>query len=213
MTSLARSPLAWVRYRLKDRYDSEHEQALVRLVVGVLVCVYPLIPNVILESSGRALQHLLVFGAWMLMAIVIFCAILISPGASPLRRVIGAVGDVAVISYFLIQTGVEGLVFLFVYFWIILGNGVRYGPFYLMNTLVMSVIGFLLVLMLSDFWHAHVGAGISLVFGMIAVSLYALTLLKRLVKERDRAEAENVALRRRLEPGPDHARPGPDGSV
>jgi len=207
------APIAWLRRRLTDRPDTEHEQALVRLVVGVVVCVYPLIPNAIRQSGGEALEQLVVFGAWALMGVVIFCSILVNSGASPLRRVIGAVGDVTVISYFLVQTGIEGLILYVVYLWIIFGSGVRYGRFYLVNTLVLSVIGFSLVIVFSDFWHAHVGTGISLIFGMIGISLYLLTLVKRLSDVIERQEAVIITLRRRLERKTDRAPPGADGSV
>ena len=190
------SPLAWLRSRLKDRPDTEHEQALVRLVIAVVLGAYLLVPHATRESTGEALQSLLVFGAWALMALAIFCAILVHPGMSPVRRTIGAIGDCAAISYFMIQTGVDGLLFVLVYVWIIFGNGVRYGKRYLIQTLVLSVIGFSLVLMFSDFWHAHVGAGASLILGMIGISLYVLTLVKRLEKERDRADATIIAGRR-----------------
>jgi len=192
MTEARKSPLAWVRNRLKDRDDSEHEQALIRLVIGVVLCAYPFIPHVMRESGGEALQSLLVFGAWALMSFAIFCAILAEPGKSPVRRVLGAFGDSATLSYFMVQMGADGLLLYVVYLWIIFGNGIRFGQRYLVLTLVLSAIGFSLVLIFSDFWQAHAGAGVSLIFGMIAVSLYVLTLVRRLEKERDRAEEERA---------------------
>ena len=213
MRGSGKSPLAWVRYRLKDRPDTEHEQALVRLVVGVVVCVYSLIPNAIRQSGGEALEQLVVFGVWALMSIGVFLAILFYPGVSPVRRVIGAIGDTVVISYFMVQTGVEGLLLYVVYLWIIFGNGVRYGRFYLVNTLILSVIGFSLVIVFSDFWRAHVGTGISLIFGMIGISLYLLTLVKRLSDVIERQEAVIITLRGRLQRKTDRAPPGASGSV
>lgn len=107
----------------------------------------------------------------------------------------------------------EGLLLYVVYLWIIFGDGIRFGRYYLINTLVLSVIGFSLVIVFSDFWRAHVGTGISLIFGMIGISLYVMTLVKCLSDYIEWLEAEVIALRRRLDPKPDRAPPGADASV
>ena len=196
MTGPRKSPFGWIRGRLQNRPDTEHEQALVRLGLGLGLGVYLLVPRVMGENTAGALQSLLPFGVFVLLSLAIFCSILVQPDASPVRRVVGAVVDSATASYFMIQMGVDGLLLYVVYLWIIFGNGFRYGRFYLLNTLVLSVVGFSLVIILSDFWHAHVGAGFSMIVGMIGVSLYVLTLVNRLSDALDRAEAANVAKRR-----------------
>jgi len=196
MTEPRKSAIAWLRSRLQNRPDTEHEQALVRLVLVLGLGVYLLVPHVMGENTPGWVQSLLPYGAVVFLSLGIFCAILIQPGVSPVRRVIGAIGDSAAISYFMVQLGVDGLLLYVVYLWIIFGNGFRYGRHYLLTTLVLSVFGFSLVILFSDFWHVHVGAGISLIVGMIGVSLYVRTLVIRLSDALDRAEAANVAKRR-----------------
>ncbi|MCZ7564131.1 MAG: ATP-binding protein [Burkholderiales bacterium] len=190
------SALHWARARLRGRLDTEHEQALVRLALGLGLGAYLLLPNLMGEGAGTAWQTLLPFAAFVGGALAIFCAILIQPGASPVRRVVGAMLDSATASYFMIEMGVDGILLYVVYLWIIFGNGFRYGRFYLLNTLVLSVVGFTVVIVLSEFWRAHVGAGVSLLVGMVGVSLYVLTLVNRLSDALDKAEAANVAKRR-----------------
>jgi two-component system sensor histidine kinase RpfC len=190
------SAAQWFRERLRGRPDTEHEQALVRLALGLGLGAYLLLPSLMGEAASTAWQTLLPFGVFVLVALLIFCAILVQPGASPGRRVVGAVLDSATASYFMVEMGVDGILLYVVYLWIIFGNGFRYGRFYLLNTLVLSVVGFTLVIMLSEFWRAHVGAGVSLLVGMIGVSLYVLTLVNRLSDALDKAEAANVAKRR-----------------
>jgi two-component system, sensor histidine kinase RpfC len=196
MMELRKSPLVWLRERLRNRPDTEHEQALVRVALGLGLGVYLLVPHLLGEKTSGAMQSLLPFGAFVLLSLGIIGSILVQPGVSPTRRVIGAVADSATASFFMIQMGVDGLLLYVVYLWIIFGNGFRYGRFYLLNTLVLSVVGFSLVIMFSDFWHAHMGAGISLLIGMVGVSLYVLTLVNRLSDALDTAEAANVAKRR-----------------
>jgi two-component system, sensor histidine kinase RpfC len=196
VTQPRKSPVARLLGRLKDRPDTEHEQALVRVALWLGVGVYLLVPHVMGERTDNAIHTLLPSGAFVLLSLGIFGAILVHPGVSPVRRLIGAIGDSAAASYFMIQLGVEGLLLYVFYLWIIFGNGFRYGRFYLLNTLVLSVVGFSLVLVFSPFWHDHFGAGISLIVGMIGISLYVLTLVNRLSDALDGAQTVVAAQRR-----------------
>jgi len=193
----ARRLIGRLRVRLRNRPDTEHEQALVRLAVGAVFFLY-LLPEALrggLDAEIEAASLLLPMFGFMVLAAAIFASIVLSPGASPVRRVVGAVVDSAATSYFMIQTGVGGLPLYVVYLWIIVGNGFRYGKAYLLNTLVLSCIGFGLVLYLSPFWQAHLAVGGSLLTAMVALSMYVLTLVKRLNDAIRRAEAANLAKR------------------
>jgi two-component system sensor histidine kinase RpfC len=198
MSGALRAGIDRVRARLKGRVDTEHEQALIRLAVGVVFFVY-LLPEALQEGTEAwALEKSLFLPmvGFMALAAAIFAAIVISPGKSRPRRVFGAVVDSAATSYFLARTGVNGLPLYVVYLWIIVGNGFRYGRFYLLNTLALSVVGFALVLYTSAFWQAHLAAGIGLLLTMIALSVYVLSLVRRLEDAKSHAEAANLAKRR-----------------
>jgi len=201
MTGALRRPLDGVRARLRNRADSEHEQALIRVAVLATFFFY-LLPEA-LEGGPYAWSlekslFLPMLGC-MVLAAGIFAAIVISPGISPLRRVFGAIVDSATVSYFMAQTGMNGLPLYVVYLWIIIGNGFRYGKFYLLNTLVLSGFGFSIVLYTSAFWQAHLGAGIGMLLMMIALSTFVLNLVTRLNDALRHAEAANIALRRRAD--------------
>jgi two-component system sensor histidine kinase RpfC len=60
----------------------------------------------------------------------------------------------------------------------------------------MSVVGFGIVLYVNDFWRTHLSLGIGLLLGMTAVSLYVLSLVRRMFDALARAEAANLAKRR-----------------
>jgi two-component system, sensor histidine kinase RpfC len=194
---LARDLLRRLRTRLKERPDTEHEQALVRVAVGAVFFFY-LLPEALsggLEAGIDSTSLLLPMFGFMVLAAGIFASIVISPGASPVRRVLGAVVDSAAASYFMVRTGVNGLPLYVVYLWIIVGNGFRYGKAYLLNTLALSCVGFAVVLYASPFWQGHLGVGGSLLLTMVALSMYVLTLVKRLNDAIHRAEAANLAKR------------------
>jgi two-component system sensor histidine kinase RpfC len=190
--------LGAVRARLRDRADSEHEQALIRVAIGAVFFLY-LLPEALQGGLGATSLETSLFLpmlGFLILAAGIFIAIVISPATSPARRVFGAIVDSAAISYFMARTGVNGLPLYVVYLWIIVGNGFRYGRFYLLNTLALSGLGFAIVLYTSPFWQAHLAAGSGLLLTMVALSVYVLSLVRRLNEALHRAEAANLAKRR-----------------
>ena len=114
-----------------------------RLAVGAVLFLY-LLPEALSggPDAGIGATSLCCqcWASWCSPA-AIFASIVVSPGASPVRRVLGAVVDSAATSYFMVRTGVNGLPLYVVYLWIIVGNGFRYGKAYLVNTLVLSGSG------------------------------------------------------------------------
>ena len=198
MSGALRERLGALRARLKGRTDSEHEQALIRVAVGAVFFLY-LLPEAFqgaLDAGSLEKSLFLPMLGFMLLAVGIFAAIVISPELSPARRVFGAIVDSAAISYFMARTGVNGLPLYVVYLWIIVGNGFRYGRFYLLNTLALSGLGFAVVLYTSAFWQQHLSAGIGLLLTMVALSVYVLSLVRRLNDALNHAEAANLAKRR-----------------
>ena len=85
---------------------------------------------------------------------------------------------------------------LLIYVWVTLANGFRYGPAYLLLSLAVSLLGFVTVLWTSEFWQAHFAAGVGLALGLVALSVYVLSLVKRMFDAVARAEAANQAKRR-----------------
>ena len=73
------SALRWVRARLAGRPDTEHEQALVRLVVGVILFFY-LLPGAMVEPGtdvGNSRLYLGVMIGYLAFAAVVFAGILL----------------------------------------------------------------------------------------------------------------------------------------
>ena len=197
---MTRSTLSRIRERFAARPDTEHEQAILRLLIGAVFFLY-LLPQVFTgyESEGRAdLQFLLGMVCFMVLAGALFGWIYVSPDASPVRRVAGAVLDATFITYFMYETGEYGTPLYIVYLWIIFGNGFRYGKPYLYNSLVLSMAGFSLVIAANEYWAENRVLGIGLLVGMIALSMYVAKLVTRLSDSLRRAEAANQAKRKFL---------------
>jgi two-component system sensor histidine kinase RpfC len=95
---------------------------------------------------------------------------------------------------FLMLYGGEYTTPLFViYLWITFGCGFRFGARYLIISLAISSVGFITVLAAGNYWLDKRTLGIGLLFGMVALSLYVLVLIRRLYEALDRAAANHQA--------------------
>jgi two-component system sensor histidine kinase RpfC len=188
--------LAKLRARLSGRPDTEHEQAIVRLLVGLALGLY-LLPEILQrQAAGLAEQHILVWLGFLAASAGIFGAILAWPGESPWRRTFGAVLDISTLTWCLVHFEEQGAPLFLVYVWVTLANGFRFGARQLIVSLVASVVGFSCALWQSEFWQRHLGVGIGLLIGFILLSLYVRNLVTQLFDALARAEAANQAKRR-----------------
>ena len=89
--------IEWTRNRLRGRPDSEHEQALIRVVIMSLIFLY--------FSTTELDSVTLLAGNYLAVSIVIFTWILISPAKNLPRRVLGMIGDMAGASFGLALAG------------------------------------------------------------------------------------------------------------
>jgi two-component system sensor histidine kinase RpfC len=184
--------IADLRARLDARPDTEHEQGILRLIITALGFLY-LLPDALAYHDVWPLG---VMSLHFALALLIFLRIAYSTNISPARRVFAQFADVAAISWYLAFFGEAGAPLFLLYIWVTLGSGFRFGARYLVSELAMSVVGFGAVLYLNSFWRAHAALGVGLLIGLIAVSLYVLSLVRRMFDALARAEAANMAKRR-----------------
>jgi len=184
--------LRWMRARLAARPDTEHEQAIVRLAVDVLIVLY-LLPGAIAQNLEPTI--IVMFGH-LAGAILIFGHILLAPGISPLRRVLAVVVDIAAVTALMAFIGERAAPMFLLYVWITLANGFRFGARYLQLSLAISVVGIVALLWKGEFWRDHLTIGIGLLIGFIALSFYVRSLVTKLFDAIARAEAANQAKRR-----------------
>jgi len=164
--------IEWTRGRLRGRPDSEHEQALIRVVIMSLIFLY--------FSTTELDPVTLLAGSYLAVSIVIFIWILISPAKNVLRRVLGMAGDMAGASFGLALAGDAGSPLVALYLWVIVGNGFRYGVNYLALSTLFAVTGFTAVLVLDPFWSGHFWFGSGLLITLALVPLYMAGLIRKL---------------------------------
>jgi two-component system sensor histidine kinase RpfC len=191
---------AWIRYRLTNRPDTEHEQALIRIVIVSLVYGYLALSAQFghLDNTETGKHALILTKSYLLYAVANVCLILIWPRISVLRRVFGAAADATALSFCLILSHKVGAVLFMFYLWVTLGNGFRYGRNYLYLSAALNVIGFVGVLFFSTFWQRNILVWCGVVLGMVLIPSYVSRLLRALEEMIGKAKAASTAKSRFL---------------
>ena len=179
---------SWLQ-RLKQRLvktgDSEPEQAIkIRLPISIAMLVYFCFPW---QAAETFEQHIftipsIVGMAYFSSAMFIAIALILNPSPSPIRRIFGMFADLGSLSVVMFMAG-DKSVFLFVfYLWVILGNGFRYGIFYLYASFIIGTIGFIIAINFGEYWQnpQHQPFGLSLLFLLLLIPLYSAFLITKL---------------------------------
>lgn len=190
--------IQWIRTRLADRPDSEHEQALIR--VGFALIIMALLPLMLHgEASTEALRlGLMIAIASLVAAIVLFGHIVLRPGASPGRRLCGMAIDTLGVNGIMLIGGVATAAFYPILLWIVFGHGFRFGRAYLFAAAGSALVQFAAVVALNPEWRELPGLDISLVLALILLPLYVSGLLRRLETALQTAEEASKAKSRFL---------------
>jgi two-component system sensor histidine kinase RpfC len=188
-----------VRERLSARGDTEHEQAVVRIVIiGVLLAYalvgplpappplwwVPTVPQMGFVVGALSLLHL----AW----------IVADPAVRRIRRAAWSVLDHAGI-ILAMAVGGEPMALLYpLLLWVTLGHGFRYGRANLIGSALVSVALFVPLVTFHPYWQVKGAFAVGLVLGLVLIPAYCLRLLQHLHEARRRAEASSAAKSRFL---------------
>ncbi len=183
-----------VRTRLANREDSEHEQAVLRIViVGLFLGYMAGFNGWPRDWTAPDFEIVLVLVAFFLIAITIFAAICISPSRNVPRRLIGMLADSGGVTWYMFMAGEYGFFAIGVYLFITFGNGFRYGRQYLFGCQALCLLGFSGVLAFAPYWAERRIPGFGICLALVVLPLYVSTLLKRIQEARARAEEANTA--------------------
>ncbi len=179
-----------LKNRLKHREDSEHEQAIVKLTVGMVWLLYILWAN---DPSIVAPEAITISYLYIFVTFSTFVWIIINPKIHHYRRILGLSSDASFITSAMILTGEIGTPLFGVYLFMTFGYGFRFGNKYLFASTLASVFGFFLVLTYSEYWHGKETLGYGIIIIMIALSTYISTLVSKLHTAISQAKAANKA--------------------
>ncbi|MCG8325984.1 MAG: hybrid sensor histidine kinase/response regulator, partial [Thiotrichales bacterium] len=176
--------------RLSNREDSEHEQIVVKFLVGFAWLAYISWMNFEYE-----LHREIFIASYIYLAAIIlhFIWVIINPAINEFRRFFGMGIDYIFMSYAILTTGEVGSPLFGTYLFMTFGHGFRYGNKYLFVSAALSVISFSIVLKYSNFWGQHMILGYGLIVAIIVLSAYVSVLISRLQTAVEDAKAANLA--------------------
>jgi two-component system sensor histidine kinase RpfC len=194
-----RPPLWWrLRERLKGRSDSEHEQILVRVAIGVAIVTGLAIAAVGDPPAPKALSLLSIATCYLIGGVLLLAHLVADPRPRPARRYVGMALDMLALTLvLLIGQGTAALFYPF-YLWITLGMGFRYGRTYLLVSAVSSLLSFALVIATTEYWRTQPALAAGLWVALLLLPAYALSVLSKLTDALTRAEEANRAKSRFL---------------
>lgn len=167
----------------------EFEQAVIRLIVGLVVLAYSLFIHFSRGLTENEYVAFEIIFAFETVSILHFLSITKNKFTPAIRRIAGAWIDIGAASLFLALTGSLGVMLVAIYLWVIFGNGFRFGKKYLYHSQILSIIGFLIATNYSSFWQENTAISESLMLMMVALPLYVAKLITRINESKQNAEA------------------------
>ncbi len=194
------SPLfARLRASYANRPDSEHGQAFVRLAILVVVLIYLCGVGTVAGFQDPDLRTVLLYVLIeSLVGTGILVAIARQPGVSRARRVVGMVADYTMMGAAMHLMGAHLAPVYVVYLWVTIGNGLRFGPRFLLGAVGLASLSFLFVITTTPYWLENQALAWGLLAGLVAIPAYLTSLLRALTRATEEARRANEAKSRFL---------------
>lgn len=180
------SLLNYVKRQLSGRSDSEHKQAILRLSIVFLAMIYAI--AVYTVQGGMTYEGIILISLSLVISSLVFVHIVVKPSKNPTRRVAGIFHDNIFTTLFLSSVGIHGALVLFVYPFITIGNGFRFGVKYLAFCGAMGTACMVYLLLFNSSWQTEAILGYGVVLININVTLYTGLLLKKLQQTQNKLE-------------------------
>jgi signal transduction histidine kinase/CheY-like chemotaxis protein len=172
----------------------EIEQAKVRLAIVAAIELY-LLASFLWDGSLDAGERFILatYAGVFLLGVAHLGWMLARPGVNHARRRSGVLLDIGGVTVGLVLAGEIGVMLVGLYLWIALGNGFRFGRWYLHYAQALALTGLALALALNEYWRQQLMLGAAVALALIAIPWYASLLIARMQEARREAEAANIA--------------------
>lgn len=185
------SLVGFLKSRLSNRPDGEHEMVVNRVVISALILSY--LGGASLFGMSVPREAVVLTTLFFGISFAFLAHMLFQPGVCVPRRVIAMFSDLGFLSWG-IHAGDEALSLLYpIFLWIIFGNGFRFGLKYLFGSMLVAVAGFSAVVATTEYWAHHPKLAYGLIGGLVILPIYAATLIKKLQAAKNEAEQANKA--------------------
>jgi diguanylate cyclase (GGDEF)-like protein len=182
----------WRGLRAAQEVHEEVSQSIARMVLSGLCFATILAVTRFSGSDVNGSARLI--GAYTVVSVAWWQLVRRRPGVVVWRRYAVIVGDLGTTSIVLIQVGSVGSIFVVLYLWVVLGNGMRYGRQWLHRATAVALATFASVALLGPFWRVNWAVSLGVFISLVALPALFSVQLKRhdeLARQLDGLLAEN----------------------
>ena len=167
---------------MESHSDSPIREELSQAKARLGVCIFALVYIASWSIFAETVTPVIV---WVLLGYTAFSSgwvilVRLHPGQYVWRRILVIFTDLGINTFFMHILQAKGAFFYPMYLWIIVGNGMRYGPRYLVLAMVVSVAYYAPMLWLSPYWRLNWVTGSGLLAGLIVLPMFYRTLIRNL---------------------------------
>ena len=180
--------------KLKKESSKEREQARARTISLPTIIAYfyfHYYPSGIETFQIHSQPVVQLVLTYLGISLIVLFSFKLFPGKSSARRTFTLITDIGFFSYGMHLGGAEATACFAVYLWVIIGYGMRFGQSYLVGGTILGVLGFLAVLLTTDYWIEQRTAGMGLLTGLVVLPVFFSSLLKKLTNAIAAAEDAN----------------------
>ncbi len=179
--------LKWLRHD-----GGEREQAMLRVIFALVIFAHLFSVNV-QDNAGIQNVVLTFSGVFLAFSILFMSIVFRSREPSETRQLLAMFSDIGAVSFVMLMTEETGTLLYGIYLWVIVGNGLRYGTKSLLRSYVLSIAGFVTVILFNDYWRQHSTLSIALLLTLLLIPPYIFKLVQRLNQAIKHAEEANKA--------------------
>jgi two-component system sensor histidine kinase RpfC len=161
--------------------DEEKSQSRARLAIcavslagfAIIASTQDLQPETLTQGFVTVLGYLAFAGIW-------HAWVAGMPGRHQRRRYVAMAADISIMVFWMHLGDRYVTSYYPIFLWVIVGNGIRFGPRFLVSGIVLGAAGFGSLLLLDSYWAENQGLGLGLLLGVVVLPIFFLTVLRRL---------------------------------
>ena len=189
----AKSLVDHIFFQADAQISHEQGQALARIAITSVIAFVLLAFAAVEQDRSIAPFNLILAPGYALFSVAYYRWIAGHPLCCRWRRYLVILLDLGMTGYVSFLFDLAGLGFYAVFLWIIIGNGLRFGPHYLVVATAVGTASFLAATWLNGTLTAHPGIVVGLVLGLLMMPRFFLAMIHRL------ADANRLLARKKEE--------------
>lgn len=173
--------------------SGEHEQIVLRIAFTSMILCYLYVEYLLGNPDGITMHQVSFAASYLTFSVLLALLVVFRPQFSRHRVFATMICDIGATTYVMLISNDSSPIFFGIYLWVIVGNGIRFGTWSLVTSYISSLIGFLIVVMMNDYWSAYPRLSIGLMLTLLLIPPYILKLRNQLNKALEEAKRASKA--------------------